>query len=140
MTLIISFLSNWGGVGDCLFFIISAWFLCDEEQSYERNISRCWHLEKQLWFWSLSLFIGCLIVWHMRGETPGVKTLASPWPENAVSIRCQLMVVSNILYIVFGGMPLADTRIAITDPRAACSIVCRLAADIRIDSGECIST
>lgn len=77
MTCIISFLSNWGGVGDCLFFIISAWFLCDEEQSYERNISRCWHLEKQLWFWSLSLFIGCLIVWHMRGEMPEMKTLAS---------------------------------------------------------------
>lgn len=77
MTCIISFLSNWGGVGDCLFFIISAWFLCDEKQSYKRNISRCWHLEKQLWFWSIVLFIGCLVVWHMQGGVPGVETLAS---------------------------------------------------------------
>lgn len=46
MTLTVSFLSNWGGVGDCLFFIISAWFLCEENQSLKRNIARCWHLEK----------------------------------------------------------------------------------------------
>ncbi|MCH4853774.1 acyltransferase [Bifidobacterium pseudolongum] len=76
-TLTVSFLSNWGGVGDCLFFIISAWFLCEENQSLKRNIARCWHLEKQLWFWSITLFVGCLVAWHMQGGMPGIKTLTS---------------------------------------------------------------
>ncbi|WP_024541177.1 acyltransferase family protein [Bifidobacterium choerinum] len=76
-TLFVSFLSNWGGVGDCLFFVISAWFLCDERQSYRKNLSRCWHLEKQLWFWSVVLFAGCLTIWHMRGTTPEGKPLAA---------------------------------------------------------------
>lgn len=34
---IVTFLSNWGGVGDCLFFGISAWFLCTERQSIRKN-------------------------------------------------------------------------------------------------------
>lgn len=76
-TQLVSFLGNWGGVGDCLFFIISAWFLCDEKQSYAKNVSRCWHLEKQLWFWSIVLFIGCVAVWHVQGNMPGTKSFAA---------------------------------------------------------------
>lgn len=76
-TLIVSFLGNWGGVGNCLFFIISAWFLCDEQQRYAKNASRCWHLEKQLWFWSFLLFAGCLVFWHIYGGVPDMKSLAS---------------------------------------------------------------
>lgn len=73
LTDIVALLSNWGGVGDCLFFFISAWFLCNERQSVRKNVSRAWHLEKQLWFWSILLFIGCMVIWHLEGNQPGMK-------------------------------------------------------------------
>lgn len=48
-----------GGVGDVLFFTISAWFLCDEQKSIKKNLRRIWRLEQQILFYSLGIFAAC---------------------------------------------------------------------------------
>lgn len=54
MRIVTAFLSQFGGVGDDLFFGISAWFLCVEHSpSLKRNCRRAWILERQLLFYSL---------------------------------------------------------------------------------------
>ena len=52
-----------GGVGDDLFFAITAWFMCMEQSDFRKACRRVWNLEKQLLFWSLSLFVVCSVVW-----------------------------------------------------------------------------
>jgi hypothetical protein len=52
-----SLLSNWGGVGDCLFFMISAWFLCMEQPDVKRSFRRVWLLERELLVYSLPLLV-----------------------------------------------------------------------------------
>lgn len=44
-----------GKVGVVLFFLISAWFLCDGEQTIRRCAKRVWILERELLFYSLVL-------------------------------------------------------------------------------------
>lgn len=51
-----SLLSMWGGVGDCVFFMISTWFLCAEDGDIHKSFRRAWILERQLLFCSLVLF------------------------------------------------------------------------------------
>ncbi|WEV59328.1 acyltransferase [Bifidobacterium sp. ESL0728] len=58
LVLLTSFLSNFGGLGDCLFFGISTWFLCMEQPDFRKSIRRVWQLEKQLLFYSF-LFLFC---------------------------------------------------------------------------------
>lgn len=41
-------LSNFGGLGDCLFFGISAWFLSEEIHGLGKNVKRVCTLEAQL--------------------------------------------------------------------------------------------
>ena len=54
MRIVTAFLSQLGGVGDDLFFGISAWFLCVEHApNLKRNCRRVWILERQLLFYSL---------------------------------------------------------------------------------------
>lgn len=50
-------LSMWGGVGDCVFFMISTWFLCTEDGDMHKSFRRAWILERQLLFCSLVLFV-----------------------------------------------------------------------------------
>ncbi|MDF7640328.1 hypothetical protein PT279_01785 [Bifidobacterium sp. ESL0784] len=50
-----SFITELGG-GDCLFFGISVWFLCEETPSLKRSLGRAWQLEKQLLYYSFILF------------------------------------------------------------------------------------
>ena len=52
----VGLLSNFGGVGDNLFFMISAWYMCEESVSIKRNLRRSWLLERQLLFYSIGLF------------------------------------------------------------------------------------
>ena len=53
--------SQWmGGCGDALFFAISAWFLCDEQLSINKNLRRIWNLEKQILFYSLGILVICV--------------------------------------------------------------------------------
>lgn len=53
-------LSNLGGLGDCLFFGISAWFLSDEIQGLGKNVKRVCMLEAQLLFYGTILFAATL--------------------------------------------------------------------------------
>lgn len=53
---VVSLLTNFGGLGDCLFFIISAWYLCERTPSFRSSLRRVWILERQLLFYSLTLF------------------------------------------------------------------------------------
>lgn len=64
---IINLLSNFGGVGDCLFFGISAWYLSDEARGgVRKNLKRIVKLEAQLLFFSLSLFVFAFVVPCLR--------------------------------------------------------------------------
>ncbi|WP_428855888.1 acyltransferase family protein [Bifidobacterium dentium] len=53
----LSLISNLGGVGDCLFFFISIWYICEETANYKRQFKRVWILERELLFWSLLLLV-----------------------------------------------------------------------------------
>lgn len=63
----VGLLQNFGGVGDDLFFGISAWFLCAEKVSLKRNLRRAWLLEKQLLFYAIVLFAIMSVVWLKFG-------------------------------------------------------------------------
>lgn len=58
MSIALSLITNLGGVGDCLFFFISVWYICEESASYKRQFKRVWILERELLFWSL-LLLAC---------------------------------------------------------------------------------
>lgn len=47
---LVNLLSNFGGLGDCLFFGIRAWFLSEEIQGLGKNVKRVCMLEAQLLF------------------------------------------------------------------------------------------
>lgn len=64
--------SNFGGVGDALFFIITAWFLCTEKISLKKSCKRIWMLEQRMLFYSVGLLIisFCLFYSVGYGELP----------------------------------------------------------------------
>lgn len=47
---LVNLLSTFGGLGDCQFFGISAWFLSEEIQGLGKNVKRVRMLEAQLLF------------------------------------------------------------------------------------------
>lgn len=50
-------LTNFGGVGDVVFFGLTAWFLCAQQTlSIKRNWRRIWLLERQVLFYSWLFF------------------------------------------------------------------------------------
>lgn len=51
----------WGGVGDCLFFMLSAWFLAMEKPDMRKSFRRAWIFERELLFYSIVLFIVTLV-------------------------------------------------------------------------------
>lgn len=57
---LVNLLSNFGGLGDCLFFGISAWFLSEEIQGLGKNVKRVCMLEAQLLFYGTILFAATL--------------------------------------------------------------------------------
>lgn len=60
---IVNFISELGGVGDWLFFGISAWFLCQQQQSWKRNIKRMLSLEGEVLFYSIAILVVCDILY-----------------------------------------------------------------------------
>lgn len=84
-------LQNFGGVGDDLFFGISAWFLCAENISLKRDLKRAWVLERQLLFYSIVLFVISTGIWLRFGigdfswKTVAVDGVTSLFP--IVTIR-----------------------------------------------------
>lgn len=63
----LGFLSNWGGIGDDLFFMISAWFLCMETPTIRRSCKRFWSLEQRMLFYSLGLIIVQALLYRFVG-------------------------------------------------------------------------
>lgn len=76
MSIALSLISNLGGVGDCLFFFISVWYICEESADYKRQFKRVWILERELLFWSL-LILSCNLLFQRLGlqETYSKKEL-----------------------------------------------------------------
>lgn len=54
-----------GWIGDCVFFIISVWFLVDGRQTLKGSLKRVWLMERQLLFWSLTLLGVSYILQHV---------------------------------------------------------------------------
>lgn len=50
-----------GKIGVCIFFIISAWFFIDRNQSLKQSLKRVWIMERELLFWSLTLLLFYLV-------------------------------------------------------------------------------
>ena len=55
-------IANLGGVGDNLFFGITAWFMCNESPNFRKSCRRVWKLEQQLLFYALGLFAICTVL------------------------------------------------------------------------------
>lgn len=55
-------IADWGGIGDNLFFGITAWFMCNESPDFHKSCHRVWKLEQQLLFYSLGLFVVCTML------------------------------------------------------------------------------
>lgn len=66
-TVLNTVIKSWGGVGDCAFFLISAWFLANENGSIKRSFRRVWMLERQLLAYSIGLFIVALLALKIAG-------------------------------------------------------------------------
>lgn len=74
---------NFGGVGDVLFFAITAWFLCAENVSIKKSCKRIWMLEQRLLFYSVGLLVlSCAFFYFIGyGELPsGMAIVASFFP------------------------------------------------------------
>lgn len=69
-------LMNFGGVGDNLFFMITVWFLTDEIPSMKKSVLRVYNIEKQVLFWSISLFLAVVIVRIVTSYHVETKKLA----------------------------------------------------------------
>ena len=69
-------LINGGGVGDDLFFMISAWFLCVETPTIRRSCRRAWSLEQRMLFYSLGLLAVQVLLYRFAGygTMPGAGT------------------------------------------------------------------
>ena len=49
-------LVDFWGLGDCLFFGITSWYLCMSNPTGKKAFRRVWQLEKQLWFYAIGIF------------------------------------------------------------------------------------
>lgn len=51
------FFAGVGKIGVVCFFTLSAWFLCNRNDSLKDSIKRVWTLECELLFWSVAIYI-----------------------------------------------------------------------------------
>ena len=63
-------LSDFGGLGDCLFFGITSWYLCMSKPTFKKSIRRVWQFEKQLWFYAIGSFVVLLVLQYACGVYP----------------------------------------------------------------------
>lgn len=75
-----------GKIGVTLFFLISAWFLCDGRSlHFKKTFSRIYTLEKQLIFYGITLFIIFFVLHRINDIVPnpplslGVKSIIPVW-------------------------------------------------------------
>lgn len=103
LRIVTSFLTQLGGLGDDLFFGISAWFLCVERTpNLKRNCRRAWILERQLLFYSLA----CLLMLLAAQYVLHVQVFDSARAVGAAVIRSVFPTVSSLwwyptAYIIF---------------------------------------
>nr|WP_130079909.1 acyltransferase [Bifidobacterium animalis] len=55
-----------GWFGNIVFFTISVWFLIDKNITVKNSLKRIWILERELLFWSITLFV-VTVVLHQQG-------------------------------------------------------------------------
>ena len=57
--LFLQFIGNHAFIGNNLFFMISAWFLCDISKEYDvkKSLKSIWKIERQMLFYSISICI-----------------------------------------------------------------------------------
>ena len=62
--LFLQFIGNHAFIGNNLFFMISAWFLCDVSKEYgiKKSLKSVWKIERQMLFYSILICI-VLILW-----------------------------------------------------------------------------
>lgn len=60
-------LSDFGGLGDCLFFGITSWYLCMGKPTFKKSVRRIWQFEKQLWFYAIGSFAVLFILQYVCG-------------------------------------------------------------------------
>ncbi|MCH4853759.1 acyltransferase [Bifidobacterium pseudolongum] len=53
-----------GWVGNFIFFVISVWFLADRKCTLRSDLRRIWIMEREVLFWSITLFLLCLALKH----------------------------------------------------------------------------
>ncbi|MEK0217224.1 acyltransferase [Bifidobacterium mongoliense] len=68
-------LSSFGGIGDVLFFGITAWYLCDRAPSFRQSCKRAWKLEQELLFYSIGLFVLVAFVQFTFQDLLGLGTI-----------------------------------------------------------------
>lgn len=67
-----------GWIGNFVFFTISMWFLIDRDATLRSSLKRIWILERELLFWSITLFAATAFLRHRGINAPGpsLSTLA----------------------------------------------------------------
>ena len=64
------FLSGFGGLGDCLFFGITSWYMCASKPTFKKSVRRVWQFEKQLWFYAIGSFAVLFVLQYVCGLYP----------------------------------------------------------------------
>lgn len=61
-------LTDFGGLGDCLFFGITSWYMCAGKPTFKKSVRRIWQFEKQLWFYAIGSFVVLFILQYICGS------------------------------------------------------------------------
>ena len=73
---IVNLVSNFGGLGDCLFFGISAWYMSEEGRGgVRRNLKRIFKLEAQLLFYGIALLIITAAIYYAQNVSYSLSDL-----------------------------------------------------------------
>ena len=71
-----------GKIGVVLFFLISAWFLCESPTSLKESFKRLWFLEREVLFYSIALFGFFCLFQHAQINTQLVLNTIFPISTN----------------------------------------------------------
>lgn len=71
-----------GKIGVVLFFLISAWFLCESPTSLKASFKRLWFLEREVLFYSIALFVFFCLFQHAQINTQLVLNTIFPISTN----------------------------------------------------------
>lgn len=89
-----------GWIGDVVFFTISVWFLLDRNLTIKNSFKRIWLLERELLFWSLTLFVVTLVL-HRTGVYSGGITYVGIQSILPISMNLWWYPTSYALFLLF---------------------------------------